>query len=232
MKLSTEEKSKVVACCNELLITDFNYDHRVEYPQNWFARQFSFIPDTKLQERLGEAFYEARFMFAVMSTLSLQLNKAKGIIKYQIIQYASICEALLNYTIDTYYNEEFGQRYASQNLSKVDQAISKLTTICYDGVPVYLCKYKTEKASVTWTSTPTKTEFAVEKGIISEDTKDKFCQLYDLRNNTHILKAASTNYTPKYKEAKEGYELTFQLIGEIRDYFSTHPNNAIPANNT
>lgn len=223
MKLTKEERAKVVGCCNEQLITDYNYDYRTEYPIEWFKRQFSFIPDSAVQSQLGAAFYEARFMYAFMSVLNLKLDKTKGIIKYQIIQYASICEALLNYTIDAYYKEEFGTKYASQVLTKVSQATSSLTQITYDGTPVYLCKYKNEKAPVTWTSTPTKTEFAVEKGIISEATKDKFCTLYDLRNNAHILKAASANYSPLKKEAQEGYELTFQFINEVRNFFAAHP---------
>ena len=226
MKLTKEERAKVVGCCNEQLITDYAYDYRKDYPVEWFKRQFSFIPNKAVQAQLGEAFYEARFMYAFMKVLNLRLDKTKGIIKYQIIQYASICEALLNYTIDAYYKDEFGERYAAQVLAKVSQATSNLTAITYDGEPLYLCKYKSEKAIVTWTSTPVKTEFAVEKSIISEATKDKFCTLYELRNNAHILKAASTNYSPQKKEAQEGYELTYEFISEVRNFFNVHPLNA------
>ena len=228
MRLNSEERAKVVACCNEQLITDYSYDYHNEYPIEWFRKQFSFIPDQGVQLQLGEAFYEARFMYGFMSVLNLPVAKSKGLIKYQIIQYASICEALLNFTIQTYFEEEFGEQYAGQSLVKLPNAISKLTSISYDGDPVFLCKYKTEKAIVTWSSTTEKTEFAVEKEIISADTKEKYCKLYDLRNNAHILKAASTNYIPKKREAIEGYQLTFQFINEIRNYFNA---NALVADN-
>ena len=88
---------------------------------------------------------------------------------------------------------------------------------------MYLCKSKTEKAKIPWTANPTKAEFALEKGILSQDTKDKYCALYDLRNNAHILKAATADYYPKLKEASAGYELVFQFISEIRAYFEANP---------
>ena len=222
MRLKKEERAKVVACCNEQLITDYSYDYHTEYPLDWFERQFAFIPNESIRKQLGEAFYEARMMYALMDVLNLKVAKAKGIIRFQIIQYASICEALLNYTIDTFFKDEFGSRYASHTLTEVKQATSKLTEIKYDDVSLYLCKYKSEKAVTTWTSTPDKTQYAVEKGIITEATKTAFCTLYDLRNNAHILKAASSNYSPLKKEAIEGYQLTFQFISEVRNYFSAY----------
>ena len=42
------------------------------------------------------------------------MAKNKGIVKFQIIQYASICEALLNYTLETYFKEEFESRYENE----------------------------------------------------------------------------------------------------------------------
>ena len=83
---------------------------------------------------------------------------------------------------------------------------------------MYFCKKKKNKASVAFCSNPPKAEFAHEKGMMTTDTKDKYCALYDLRNNTHILKAAKNNYYPKIGEAKLAYELLYTFISEIRDY--------------
>ena len=223
MKLSTAEKSKVVSCCNHNLISDYNFDPSQEYPIVWFQQQFSFVQDEKVREHLADEFYQTRFAYTLMQTLSLPMAKNKGIVKFQIIQYASICEALLNYTLETYFKDEFENRYAATTYVDFPSALSTNTKITFESKPLYLCKAKTEKAKITWTANPIKAEFALEKGVLSQDTKDKYCALYDLRNNAHILKAATSDYYPKLKEARAGYELVFQFIAEIRAYFGANP---------
>lgn len=223
MKLSTAEKSKVVSCCNDNLISDHDFDPSREYPIAWFQRLFSFIQDDKLREHLADEFYQTRFAYTLMQTLSLPMAKNKGIVKFQIIQYASICEALLNYTLEKYFRNEFENRYAATTYVNFPSAVSTNTKITFEGEQLYLCKTKKEKAKITWTANPIKATFAVEKGVLSQDTKDKYCALYDLRNNAHILKAASVDYYPKLKESKAGYELVFQFISEIQTYFNQNP---------
>ena len=223
MKLSTDEKAKVIACCNEKLISDYSVNPAREYPNEWFVRQFSFITDEKLREHLGDEFYQARFVYMLMDTLSLPCAKNKGIIKFQIIQYASICEALLNYVLEMYFKEEFENQFAAATYVSFPSALSEKTKITYDGQALFLCKTKKEKAKITWSSNPVKAQFALEKGILTEEVKDSYCALYDLRNNAHILKAAKADYYPKPKESKNAYELVFKFISEIRAYFMANP---------
>lgn len=223
MKLSADEKAKVVNCCNERLITDYSFDPDFEFPSQWFIRQFDFISDESVREQLGDAFYQARFLWAMMESLSLPMGKNKGAIKFQIIQYASICEALLNYTLELYFKEEFERVYAGDTYSPHSSNVLSKTKISYDGKELYLCLKKSEKAKITWTSNPIKAAFAVKKGIIAADTCDKYCALYDLRNNTHILKAARANYYPKPKEAKDAYKLVFDFLDEVEHFFQITP---------
>lgn len=223
MKLTPDEKKKVVSCCNGNLISDNTYDPSTEYPKDWFVRQFSFVENEKLRDRLGEEFYQTRFTYTLMQALSLPMAKNRGIVKFQIIQYASICEALLNYTLDTYFREEFENKYAATTYIDFPSALSSKTKITFDGKAVFVCKPKTEKAKITWTSNPIKAESALENGILSEDTKEKYCALYDLRNNAHILKAVATDYYPKLKEASAAYELMYQFIAEVRAFFAANP---------
>ena len=190
-----------------------------------FVRQFKFLNNDKLSEHLGDEFYQARFTYTLMHTLSLTMAKNKGIVKFQIIQYASICEALLNYTLEYYYKDEFAEKFAAYTYTDFSSALSSKTQIVYEGKPLYLCRQKIEKAKISWTSNPYKAAFALEKGILTEDTKKQYCELYELRNNAHILKATTTDYYPKLKEASLAYELTFKFIAEIKAYFAKHPKD-------
>lgn len=224
MKLTKEEKAKVVSCCKGNLISDWNYDES-EYPNEWFKSLFSFLGNEKLKEHLGDEFFQTRFTYTLMQTLSLPLGKHKGIVKFQIIQYASICEALLNYTISEYFKDEFEEKYASTQFLEIRGALSNKTEIVYDSKTAVLCTTKTEKAKVPWTPNPVKAEFALEKNILTQETKDKYCALYNLRNNAHILKATEADYFPKISESKDAYELTFQFISEIRAFFEANPRS-------
>lgn len=157
-----------------------------------------------------------------MRALSLPMGKNKGIIKLQIIEYASICEALLNYTILKFFKEEFENEFASNEFNDISNSISSRLKMSFEGQEVFICKKKSQKASITHCSNPQKAEFAISKGILSLSTKDSYCKLYDLRNNAHILKATANNYYPKITESKSAYELVYAFILEIRQFFESN----------
>lgn len=217
--LKKEEKAKVIRCCNQGLITDESFNPENMYHNEWFLSLFDFIDDAKIREQLGEAFYQARFTYKLMQVLSLKQPKNRGIVKFQIIQYASICEGLLNYTLSQHFKSEFEKAYASHSFTDCTQALSGKTQITYDGKKVILCTEKVEKAKLQFASNPLKSAFALEKGIITESTKRKYCTLYDLRNNAHILKAAKADYHPNINEAKEAYALCFDFINEVKSFY-------------
>lgn len=77
MKLSTAEKGKVVSCCNQSLISDRNFNPSQKYPIVWFQQQFSFIQNEKVREHLADEFYQTRFAYTLMQTLSLPMAKTK-----------------------------------------------------------------------------------------------------------------------------------------------------------
>ena len=160
-----------------------------------------------------------------MSALNLPLAKQKGIVKFQIIQYASICEAVLDAAIARYFKKDTAKDFSTTVLQKIPQAVSKNTQIMieYNKTPLFLCKEKTVECNPKTARIDTKTAFAVSKGLIKQNTSEAVKSLYDLRNNVHILKATDRNYTPRLKEAKEAFELMQVFIGEVRDYYETHP---------
>lgn len=221
--LKKETITQVINYCNKYLILDPNFDADNEYPIEWFKDYFSFVSDPKVREHLADAFYQARFMYKLMSALRLPLAKQKGIVKFQIVQYASICEAVLDIAINTYYKTEAETTLAVTELVKYPNALSTATKITYNSTPLFLCQEKTKKAILKRTRIDYKTKFAKDKGLISEDLKTRFDVLYDLRNNIHILKAADSQYYPKLSEAKSAFLLMQDFVTEIRSYYSTHP---------
>lgn len=102
MALSKEKIAEVVRYCNRDLVPDIDFSPDEKYHNEWFISYFSFLQNQQVEEQLGDAFYQARFMYKLMNALNLSLAKQRGIVKIQIVQYASICEAVLDLAINRF----------------------------------------------------------------------------------------------------------------------------------
>ena len=225
--LKKELITEVVRFCNRDLVPDSSYDIVEEYPSVWFENYFSFLCDDKLQKKLGEAFYQARFMYKLMCALRLPLNKQSGIVKFQIIQYASICEAVLDTAITHFFKTESENEFSIVEFKKDNNALCSNVKLIRKNETLVICKEKKKKGLLKRTRVDFKTSFAVKYGLLSGDLKNRLDVLYDQRNNIHILKATETNYRPKLKEAKESFILMEEIVEYIKQYYVSHsePND-------
>lgn len=216
---------QVINYCNRDIVPDSKFADLNIYPSEWFVQYFSFLEDSNVEKYLGDAFYQARFTYKLMTALKLPLSKHKAIVCFQIIQYASICEALLQTVISKYFKTQFEKKYAIIEYKKCPTAVSKVTKIMYEGEEVFLCKQIEKKADIKRERNDNKTAFAVEHGIITLETKEKIDGLYTLRNNVHILKAAEKNYNPRLYESKEAFLLMQRVTEEIKEFYKNNPLN-------
>ena len=222
MALDKKLITQVIGFCNRDLVSDEQFKSgATPYPINWFTDYFSFLENPKLQKYLGEA----RFLYKLMNGLRLPIAKHRAIVRFQIIQYASICEAILQAAIETFYKSEFEEKYAVIQMIKCQNALSTSTKITFENKNVYLCKEKKIKADIKRERIDHKTEFAVDHNIISSATKISFDSLYDSRNNIHILKAAQNNYAPTLIEAKNAFALMRTFVSEVKTFYSSKNNN-------
>lgn len=215
--------TEVIRFCNRDLVPDQSYSPDEQYHNEWFIEYFSFLADPIVATQLGDAFYQARFMYKLMNALHLPLAKQKGIVKFQIVQYASICEAVLDVAITKYFKEDAEKTFSVVELAKYPNAVSASTKITHDGTELFLCKSKTKRGDLKRTRVDFKTKYAVSKGLITQNTKEAVDSLYDLRNNIHILKATSSQYSPKLREAKDAFGLMQTFVEEIKQFYSTNP---------
>lgn len=225
MPLEKETITDVIRFCNRDLVPDPDFRPADQFHNEWFIQYFSFIGNTAVENQLGDAFYQARFMYKLMSALRLPLAKQKGIVKFQIVQYASICEAVLDMAISKFFKEDAAERFSVSELVKVPNALAVDIKITQGNTNLLLCKTRKKKGDLKRTRIDFKTKYAVERGLLLQATKDSFDSLYNLRNNIHILKAADSQYIPKLREAKEAFILMQTFVGEIKAYYIANPNN-------
>ena len=81
--------AKIIRHCNRDLVPDPKFNPKTTYHSDWFQAYFQFLKMPKEAEHLGDAFYQARFIYKIMNALHLPLAKQHGFVKFQIIQYAS-----------------------------------------------------------------------------------------------------------------------------------------------
>ena len=219
-KLSKAEKEKILQLCNSGLITDAEYNPEEEYPTDWFKKKFQYLKNEKLQGKIAEAYYESRFCWRLMETLRLPSLKCRAMVRTVIMQNVSICEALITECIIKFHKDEYEQRYKETFYTPQRNILSNDTKITKNGRDVSLCFQKEQKADLKYAKMEPKTEFAVEKGIISKELKDEIDDMYKVRNNVHILKASETDYIPKKSTAKETADLLEKVEQSIREYYT------------
>ena len=122
--------------------------------------------------------------------------------------------SLLNLNDDSVNDEFKAKRFCFSTSNK--------TIIKHDGEDVFLCVKRIRKKPIKLIKIQSRTEFAVSKGIISDSMRDRICNLYDTRNNVHILKATQNKYVPNLSDAKKAYALMDDFVDEIKLYISSH----------
>ena len=72
-----------------------NYCDRDLPNPKWFADYFNFIDSEPLKQRLASEFYSARYVYKLGEGLAVGGERLQAHVKFQIVQYASIYEAII-----------------------------------------------------------------------------------------------------------------------------------------
>ena len=218
-------RETVVSYCNKHIVPNQEYiEHpNHEHPIEWFKNYFSFIPDKSCQAHLADAYYQARFVYKIMQGLQLTSFKRHAFLKFQIQQYASIYEALIDYTLDTYHKKEVAEILKEYEYKPVCALAHNAEFIINDGsskTSIYTCKKAARKITLKTTRITDRTKACVELGIIDEKIKKDLDELYETRNNIHILKAALSDYKPTITGSQHAFELMDSIIPMIAKHIS------------
>ena len=215
----------VVSYCNKHIVPNQEYiEHpNHEHPIEWFKNYFSFIPDKSCQAHLADAYYQARFVYKIMQGLQLTSFKRHAFLKFQVQQYASIYEALIDFTLEKYHKKEIADILKEYEYKPVSALARNVEFTVTDGSmknTIHTCKKVTRKINLKTTRISDRTEACVKLGIISKNIKRDLDNLYDIRNHIHILKAAQSNYRPTIKECLHAFELMNKIVTSIAKHIA------------
>jgi hypothetical protein len=172
----------------------------------WHVDQFSFITDVELQKRLGRAFYSARYIAKLMEALLVTGDEIHAFVKFQIMQYASIYEAVVSHLLWIRYREhpevkalEIHKAYKPVN------ALGRLASMKYGDEDLFTCVYRNAKTPHNSIPFKDKVDCAVRIGFLDAAYSEEIKKLYELRNLAHIETEAEKQIEVEIEHAKNGY---------------------------
>ena len=172
----------------------------------WHVDQFSFIASEELKKRLGRAYYSARYIAKLMEATLAGGDEVHPFIKFQIMQYASIYEAVITHLL-------WG-RYISHNEVKLLQthksykpvaALGSKTSMQFEGEYIFTCVYRDTKTPKNSIPFKDKVDCAVRIGFLEAAYSEDIKKIYELRNLAHIETEAEKQIEVEIEQAKTGY---------------------------
>ena len=196
MPLEEAQRNSIDAYCKRDLPGDLQ----------WHVDQFSFIIDEELRKRLGRAFYSARYVGKLMEALLASGDEIHPFVKFQIMQYASLYEAVVSYLLWTRYVDHLEVKALQTHKAyKPVNALGNLTSMKYGEEALFTCVYRDAKTPRNSIPFKDKVDCAVRIGFIDEAYAEDIKRTYELRNLAHIETEAEKQIEVELAHAKTGY---------------------------
>jgi hypothetical protein len=101
------------------------YAERDLSQESWFVDYFDFVTDTGLRKRLGAEFWSARLIYKLLESIGAAGSLLRAQIKLQVLQYASMYEALLHYLLFHVYHNTAEVRALMESPHRAKVAVSR-----------------------------------------------------------------------------------------------------------
>lgn len=211
MPLTQELREQIFDYCKRDLPGDIN----------WHISQFDFIENVELRNKVGRAFYSARFISKLMEGLFVAGDEIHPFVKFQIIQYASIYEAVTTYLLWEKYSEHTEVKALQMHKAyKPVSALGILSKFTYDGVNIYTCVYKDTKTPKNSIPFKDRVDCAVRIGFIDAAYSDDIKNIYALRNLAHLESEADRQVEMELEDSKKGYWRMKPFTDKIKEFIA------------
>jgi hypothetical protein len=181
----------------------------IRTPAQLGADEFSHIGDQVLKKTLCETLYGSRYMYKLGLAALTDGIEQYGIVRIQIIDYISICEAILGHMIFHAKNLNIlkGTQYQyfdTQMRKRMRWATNPATTI--------------DRTSFEW-----KIIVAFESGIIDAALKPHLDRMRIKRNSVHLTAKINQNITYYSRVANNAYTTLYSTIEQTKAWIIRNP---------
>ncbi|WP_371420513.1 hypothetical protein [Tardiphaga sp.] len=172
----------------------------------WHIDQFSFIEDPELRKRLGRAYYSARYISKLMEALLADGDEIHAFVKFQIMQYASIYEAVISYLLWSRYKDHPEVKALQTHKAyKPVSALGSQTSMKYGDEAIFPCVYRDAKTPKNSIPFKDKVDCAVRIGFLDEAISGDIKRTYELRNLAHIETEAEKQIEVEITQSRASY---------------------------
>jgi len=187
----------------------------------WHVDQFSFVDNEELRLRLGRAYYSARYIYKLMEATFVSGNERHPFVKFQIMQYASIYEAVVvNLLFGRFASHPEVTQLQTHKAYKPIAALAGITEMMYGDEKIHTCVYrdaKTQRNSIPFRD---KVDCAVRIGFVDTSFAEDIKHTYELRNLAHIETEASKQLEVEIEQSKTAYWRLQPFLEQISTYLS------------
>lgn len=198
---------------------------------NWYENEFNFISDDNLRKRIIQEFKAIRFAYKLYEGIQAEEENLIFQVRNQILSYASIYEAIIEYVLTTYYNatkeyDELMHHCIPVQISIPKEKQSQLEDILsHDGkkiVPFHFARKKKEKSKIRFED---KCNTAKDMGLIHSFTDtsgnkvelpEEIKEIYSFRNGIHLIAEQKKRISYELELSKKAYRRMRPFIDQIK----------------
>jgi hypothetical protein len=212
MPLDKSIRDNILEYCNRHLANE-----------QWFEAEFDFIHDTRLVNRLALEFYSARYIYKLGEALAAENKQLHSHLKFQIMQYASIYEAIIVHLLwQRFAEHDAVKRICKHPVFKPEGKLPKnirLTT--RQSEELYICALREAEHSPHSIKFDDKIGAAIEIGFLHPTLGKEIGDFYKLRNAIHIETAVKRQVEYEMTQAQLAYRRMRPFIKGIRTFLET-----------
>lgn len=194
---------------------------------DWFYEYFSFIPEEQLRSQLAQAYYQSRYVHKLLVALKLEGQERFPFLLLQLLEYASLYEALTDYLIQTKYidTEEFLAKRVKRDIKKRQELNPAKSMLLHDkdGAQerVFFAYEKEVKLELRDIRFSDRISFVSSKISLTGSDAKYIEKIYDLRNHIHILKAAEKEFEPDHKDVAKAFKIFKRFVAAVKTDLAT-----------
>jgi hypothetical protein len=194
---------------------------------DWYSQYFDFITDAELRERLAEEFKAARSVYKLFRGIDAQDCLQRAQVRIQILQYASIYEAVIHHVLF----DRLGTRDEVRRLVEFPRLvrisvpehkqIALENALAHDGKVIIPTYQGTGRTDITKVRFDDKANCAVDLGLIDQDLCRDLIGIYEARNAIHLHAELRKNLSYEIDMARTAYRrlepFRIQLVTSLLD---------------
>lgn len=212
------------------IIYDYCDNHLANEP--WYQNEFDFIADQELRDRLSIEFKAIRFAYKLYEGIEAQDENLIFEVRSQILSYATIYEAVIQYVLYTYYSETafFTQMTTHTIPIRIDVPKAKKEKLCrelsHDGKDIVTFFYETKQKDEASIRFNQKCKTAEKLGLIHVfqnergeqiNLPEEIIEIYNYRNGIHLIAERRKGIQYDLDLSKKAYWRMQPFIAQIKE---------------